>query len=193
MSSRIQKMVMASVLAAVGLSLQGCFGLVAGGIAASAVVVSDRRSTGIVVDDESIENGTLLEAKKQFGNGTHLNITSYNQSVLLSGEVFNEAQKTGIEELVRRNRNVKTVYNELAIEPVASFAGVSTDSALTARVKARLVDAKGVSANHVKVVSERKIVYLMGILNRGEAEIATEVARTTSGVTRVVRLFEYRD
>jgi osmotically-inducible protein OsmY len=179
------------VVLGVAAALQGCVGLVAGGVAAGAVVVSDRRSTGTVIDDEGIENTTLLDVKRKYPDGTHVNITSYNRTVLITGEVFNEAQKKGIEDVVRAHRNVRDVHNELAIMPVASLAAVSGDSALTARVKARLVDTKGVSANHIKVVTERGIVHLLGILNRAEADVATEVARTTSGVQRVVRLFEY--
>jgi osmotically-inducible protein OsmY len=187
------KSVLGVVALAIFSQLQGCAGVVVGGVAAGAVMISDRRSAGTVLDDESIENTTLLEAKKQFPDGTHLNITSFNRTALISGEVFSEAQKTGIEEIVRRNRLVRNVHNELAQLPVASLAAVSADSALTARVKARLVESRDVSATHIKVVTERRIVYLMGIVSRAEADAATEVARTTSGVQRVVRLFEYTD
>ncbi len=180
------------VVALAGL-MQACAPLIIGGVAAGAGVLADRRASGAQLDDERVENGTLLEAKRAHGDGTHLNITSYNYNVLLSGEVFNEAQKGAIEDIVRANRLVKTIYNELGVMPVASLASVSADTALTARVKARLVDTKGVSANNVKVVSERRVVYLMGILNREEANLATEAARATSGVEKVVRLFEYRD
>ncbi len=173
--------------------LQACAPVILGGVAAGAGVLSDRRASGAQLDDERIENGTLLESKRAHGDGTHLNITSYNYNVLLSGEVFNEAQKTAIEDIVRANRLVKTIYNELGIMPLASLASVSADTALTARVKARLVDTKGVSANNVKVVTERRIVFLMGILNKEEANLATEAARATPGVEKVVRLFEYRD
>jgi osmotically-inducible protein OsmY len=181
------------LMAAAVPTLQGCFGIVAGGVAATAMVVSDRRSAGTILDDESIENSTLLEAKKAHSDGTHLNITSYNRTVLLSGEVFNETQKKAIEEIVRRSRLVKEVHNELAILPVASLGSVSADSALTARIRARFIEAKGMSANNVKVVTERRIVYLMGIISRAEGEVATEVARSTPGTERVVRLFEYTD
>lgn len=185
------------MLAVLGLAalmqLQGCAGLVVGGMAAGAMVVADRRSPGTILDDETIETSTLLEAKRQHPDGTHINITSYNRTVLISGEVFSEAQKTSIEEIVRRHRLVKAVHNELAVMPVASVASVSADSAVTARVKARLIDARDVSATNIKVVTERRIVYLMGIVSRAEADIATDVARTTSGVQRVVRLFEYTD
>jgi osmotically-inducible protein OsmY len=175
------------------LQLQGCAGVVVGGVAAGAMMVTDRRSAGTILDDESIENATLVEAKRQFTDGTHINITSYNRTALITGEVFNETQKTGIEDIVRRNRLVKGVHNELGILPVASIGSVSADSAMTARVKARLIDAKDVSATSVKVVTERRIVYLMGIVSKAEGQIASEVARTTSGVQRVVRLFEYTD
>ena len=173
--------------------LQACAPVILGGVAAGAGVLADRRATGSQLDDERIENGTLLEAKRAHGDGTHLNITSYNYNVLLSGEVFNEGQKVAIEDIVRANRLVKTIYNELGVMPVASLASVSADTALTARVKARLIDTKGVSANNVKVVSERRIVYLMGILSREEATLASDAARATTGVEKVVRLFEYRD
>ncbi len=187
------KVVFTSVGLGVLALLQGCAGLVVGGIAATAVVVSDRRSAGTLLDDQTIEAATLVDAKRQHADGTHVNITSYNRTALISGEVFNESQKTSIEEIVRRHRLVKNVHNELAVMPVASIASVAADSALTARVKARLVDAKDISAANVKVITERRIVYLMGITTRAEATIATEVARTTTGVVRVIRLFEYTD
>jgi osmotically-inducible protein OsmY len=187
------KLKLSLMIVAVATLMQACAPIIVGGVAAGAGVLADRRATGSQLDDERIENGTLLEAKRAHGDGTHLNITSYNYNVLLSGEVFNEAQKTAIEDIVRGNRLVKTIYNELGVMPVASLASVSADTALTARVKARLVDTKGVSANNVKVITERRIVYLMGILNKEEATLATEAARATTGVEKVVRLFEYRE
>jgi osmotically-inducible protein OsmY len=176
-----------------GAIVQGCAPMIVGGVMAGASVVADRRPPGAQLDDERIENSALLEAKRAHGDGTHLNITSYHYNVLLSGEVFNEDQKKAIEELVRANRLVKTIYNELGVLPVASLASVSADSALTARVKANLVNTKGVSANNVKVITERRIVFLMGILSREEAGLASEAARLTNGVEKVVRLFEYRE
>jgi osmotically-inducible protein OsmY len=174
-------------------ALQGCVPILATGVVAGAMIVGDRRTSGTVIDDEGIENKAILEAKRKFSDGTHLNITSFNRVVLLTGEVFNEEQKKGVEAIVRAYPNVKEIHNELQIAPVASLGSVSGDSALTARIKGRMVDTKDLPAVNVKVVTEKGVVYLMGIVTRAESELATTVARTTSGVQRVVRLFEYQE
>lgn len=174
-------------------ALQGCLPVVAGGAATGALMATDRRTSGIYIEDQSIElkaQGRLDDALK---DKIHANVTSYNLSVLLSGEAFNEATRTEAENIVKAVPNVRQVYNELAIAPTAGFSARSQDSVITTKVKARMVETDKFSANHVKVVTEAGVVYLMGLLSHKEADAAVELARTTAGVTKVVKLFEYLD
>jgi osmotically-inducible protein OsmY len=172
-----------------------CAPLVVGGAAVTAVAMADdRRSSGTFVDDQSIETRATLKAKTRYGSAIHLNVTSYNRNVLLSGEVPDEATKQGVEQEVRAAGNVGKIYNELVIGPNASVLAVSNDTRITSVVKTRFLDNGGrFQPNHVKVVTEAGTVFLMGIVKRSEAEAASQLASTTSGVQRVVRLFEYLD
>jgi osmotically-inducible protein OsmY len=172
--------------------LQGCFPLAAVGVGATALAVDDRRTTGIYIEDENIEwksRAVLLEKFKD----THVNVTSYNLGVLLTGEVADEKTKVDVGDAIRKVASVKNVTNELNIGGKSSLAGRSNDGLITTNVKSRLLGAKGVSSNHVKVVTEASTVYLMGIVTREEADVATDVARTTSGVSKVIKVFEYVD
>jgi osmotically-inducible protein OsmY len=171
--------------------LAGCAALAVAGIAGTALVVADRRSAGAQLDDESIELKLAGEWRTRYGDRAHLNTTSYNSVVLLTGEVPDatvQGEITGIAQAVPR---VRTVHNETVIAPVSSLGDRSNDTLITSKVKTRLIEANQVSANLVKVVTERGVVYLMGILSRQEADAATNIAATTSGVARVVRVFEY--
>lgn len=182
---------LAMFLAAVTL-LQGCFPLAAAGVGATAVVLSDRRSPGVYIEDENLEwkiRVQLIEGFKE----AHVNATSYNQSVLLTGQAPSEQMKKDIEAAARSNPNVKNLTNEIAISGNSSLASRSSDGLLTTSVKARLISNGKVSPTHVKVVSESGVVYLMGIVSREEAEAAANVAANTSGATRVVKVFEYND
>lgn len=172
------------------LTLQGCFPLAAVGVGATALAVGDRRSTGIYVEDENVEWKARVILLNQFKD-THVNVTSYNLVVLLTGEVNDEKTKADIGEAVRKIASVKSVTNEIAIGGKSSLGGRSNDTLITTNVKARFLGAKDFSSNHVKVVTEASVVYLMGIVTKEEGEAATDVARTTSGVSRVVKVFEY--
>lgn len=172
------------------LTLQGCFPLAAVGVGATALAVGDRRSTGIYVEDENVEWKARVILLNQFKD-THVNVTSYNLVVLLTGEVNDEKTKADIGEAVRKIASVKSVTNEIAIGGKSSYGGRSNDTLITTNVKARFLGAKDFSSNHVKVVTEASVVYLMGIVTKEEGDAATDVARTTSGVSRVVKVFEY--
>ncbi len=174
------------------LALQGCFPLAAVGVGATALAVGDRRSTGIYIEDENVEWKARVILLDRFKNA-HVNVTSYNLSVLLTGEVADEKTRVEIGDAVRKIASVKGVTNELAIGGNTSLAGRSNDVLITTNVKARFLGAKNFSSNHVKVVTEANVVYLMGIVTKVEGDAATEVARTTSGVSRIVRVFEYVD
>ena len=178
---------------AIGL-MSGCAPLIIGGAATAAVAMAeDRRTSGVFVDDENNENRALLKVKTRYGSQVHVNITSYNRQVLITGEAASEEVKRGVEEEVTSVLGVKRVFNEMSIGPQAGVMGVSNDTRLTTIVKTRFLEANRFQANHVKVVTEANVVYLMGIVKRSEADTAAQLASTTSGVTRVVRLFEYLD
>ncbi|MEO7255093.1 MAG: BON domain-containing protein [Casimicrobium sp.] len=170
-----------------------CVPLVIGGAAATVAMAEDRRSPGTFVDDQSIENSALLRVKSRFGGQVHVNITSYNRRVLLSGEAVSEAVKRGVEEEVSTIRGITRIFNEMVVGPQAGVMSVSNDARLTTVVKTRFLETNRFQANHVKVVTEAGVVFLIGIVKRSEAETATQLASTTSGVVRVVRLFEYLD
>ncbi len=173
--------------------LQGCFPVVAGGVGAGVTMATDRRTSGIFIEDQTIELRSQSRVSDKLKDQVHLNVTSFNLSALVSGEAPNEALRTEVENIVKTTPNVRQVFNEMAIAPASSYTARSNDSYITTKVKARMVDANKFNATHVKVVTESSTVFLMGMVTRKEAEDATEIARTTSGVMKVVKLFEYLD
>lgn len=171
--------------------LTGCAPvIVAGAVAGGALVATDRRSAGAQLDDTTIETKVATTLNQRYGDRAHISTTSYNGMVLLSGEAPDSAIADDAVAIARGTDRVRGVYNEIAIMPPTSLSTRTDDSYITSKVKARFVEANRFSATHVKVVTERGIVYLMGIVSRDEANAAAEVASTTSGVVRVVRLFE---
>jgi osmotically-inducible protein OsmY len=173
------------------LSLQGCLPLVAGAAGGTVLVATDRRSTGSVLDDEIIEDKIVVTIHQRFKGDFHVNVTSYNGIVLLTGEVPAEAAKADIGELARTTPKVRSVQNELVVGAVADMGSRSNDTLITSKVKARFVEANRFQINHVKVVTERGVVYLLGLVRRDEGDAAAEIARTTNGAQRVVKVFEY--
>jgi len=155
-------------------------------------MATDRRTSGTYIEDESIEWKAVARLRGD-SRGAHVNATSYNRKVLLTGEAPNPMLRAEVESVAQAVPNVRQVFNEVAVKPLSSFSDRSNDSYLTTKVKARMVEANKFNIVHVKVVTEASVVYLLGIVTRKEAEDATEIARTTSGVTKVVRLFEYLD
>ena len=191
---QFQLKLMAGLFAVTALAtLPGCFPLVATGIGTAALVADDRRTAGIMVEDESIENKILQRVEQRHSANVHLNVTSFNRIVLLSGEVPSAEVRADIERIARGVENVRNVQNELSIAQPTTMMLRSNDSVLTSQIKARFVDTNKFHANHVKVVTENGVVYLMGMVKRQEAQNASEIARTTGGVHRVVRVFEYTD
>jgi len=186
---------LAQVLAAVLLlaTLPGCFPLVATGIGAAVLMADDRRTSGAYVDDEGIENKALFNVDQKYGERVHLNVTSFNRLVLLTGEAPSAEVRSDIERIARGVENVRMVQNEMVVAPPTTLSLRSNDSVQTSKVKGRFIDANKFHANHVKIVTENSVTYLMGMVKRQEAQDATEIARTTSGVLRVVRVFEYLD
>ena len=176
--------------AALGAVLSACAPLMVGGALTGAMVASDRRTSGAQLDDQGIELRAANRLGDTFGGRARISETSYNRHVLLTGEVANERDRQLAEDTVKVIDNVNLVYNELGITNSPTFTEKAADTLLTGRVKAGLVDTKKLSANSFKVVSERATVYLMGRVTQREADQATEVARTTKGTQRVVRVLE---
>lgn len=176
-------------------SLSACIPLIAAGAATGVAVAHDQRSAGAVIDDQAIELKAIgaLKGETQLYSESHLNVTSYNGIVLVTGEAPTQELRDRVTNIVRGIDKVRTVHNEVAIAAPSSLMARSSDTVLTGKVKARLIGERGFDSSRVKVVSEGGVVYLMGIVTRNEAEVATEIARTTDGVQRVVRLFEYAE
>jgi osmotically-inducible protein OsmY len=179
-------------LLGLALQLQGCLPLVAGGAGVTALALEDRRSVGAQTEDKEIDLRGESRVRDRFGDKVHINVTSYNRNVLLTGEAPDAATKAQIESIVREISNVRGVVNEIQLAGVSSFTARGNDAYLTSKVKARFVDNGGnFSVLQVKVVTENSVVYLLGLATRKEAEAAVEIARTTGGVQKVVRVFEY--
>ncbi|MBA4743409.1 MAG: BON domain-containing protein [Azoarcus sp.] len=172
-------------------ALQGCLPIMAGGAAAGAVIVyNDRRTSGAYVEDESIEWRARRRLRDRFGDAVNISVTSYNRNVLLTGQVPYSAMRAEAERIAAEVENVAGIANEIQVAGLSTLSERSNDAMLTSMVKARLVDEKRVSARHIKVVTEAATVFLMGIVKQSEAAAATDVARTTKGVQKVVRVFE---
>jgi osmotically-inducible protein OsmY len=165
--------------------------LMFGGVLGGAMVASDRRTTGIQVEDEGIEQRGATAIRENFGTKENISLTSYNRQVLITGQVSSDQARAQVEQLIGRIQNVRSVVNELAVGPAASVSERSSDALLVAKVKASMVDTEDVFANVYKVVGERGTIYLMGRVTQREAKRATDVVRGVSGVKRVVRVFEY--
>ncbi len=190
MKRQLQTVVYGAVLLGSLASLSACAPLIVGGAVMTGVVATDRRTTGTQVEDESIEIKVASAVRQEMGDRIHLNATSFNRQVLLTGEVRTAADKERAEKLAQSQENVNSVVNDLAVMPVSSLTQRSKDTVITGRIKAAFVDAKDLQVNAIKVVTERGIVYLMGRVTAREAKRATDIARGMSGVTKVVRVFE---
>ena len=194
MKTRLRSTLLALALAAAAApALQGCFPIVAGGVGAGAMMAADRRSSGAYVEDESIEWKAKGQIKEKLGDLVHVNVTSYNRNLLLTGEAPNASARDQLPRIVAAVPNVRGVTNEVQVAGHSSLTSRRNDSLITSNVKARMIDSDVVQAHLIKVITENSVVYLMGIVTRAEADAATQVARTTSGVTKVVRVFEYID
>ena len=183
-----------ALIALLGLApqLQGCLPLLAGGAGVTVLALNDRRTIGAQTEDKEIDVRGERRVNDRFGDRAHISVTSFNRNVLLTGEAPDAAAKEQMEKIVREISNVRGVVNEIQVAGVSSYTSRGNDSYLTSKVKARFVDSGGIiSANHVKVVTEGSVVYLLGLVTRREAEAAAEIARTTGGVQKVVRVFEY--
>ena len=172
--------------------LYGCAAAVIGGAGTAVLVGEDRRTVGTVAEDEGIELKASSRIRERFKD-PHVSVTSYNRMVLLTGEAPDAATRNGVEKIARAVENVRAVHNEIAVSGNTALSARANDSYLTSKVKARFIDQQKFNVLHVKVVTEANVVYLLGLVKRKEADDATEIARTTGGVQKVVKLFEYLD
>ena len=176
--------------ACLGAGLGACAPLIVGGAVMGSLMATDRRTAGAQVEDEGIELRAASRLREKLGERGHINVVSYNRQVLLTGEVPNAQDKQLAEQVVSRVENVRVIFNELGIQANTTVSQRSSDVLITGRVKAALVDAKDLFANSFKVVTERGTTYLMGRVTQREANRATDIARSTSGVLKVVRVLE---
>jgi osmotically-inducible protein OsmY len=176
---------------ALAFQLTGCIGVVAGGAAAGGAMATDRRTSGIFVEDENIELKAVKFMETNLGEHAHVNVTSYNRNVLLTGEVPDESAKGKAESAVKAITNVRNITNELVVGPKSSLSSRSNDTYITSKVKTKFVTENKFQANFVKVVTENSVVYLLGVVNKAEADAAAEIASNTEGVAKVVKVFEY--
>lgn len=170
--------------------LAGCVGAAVVGAGAGALMIVDRRPSETYIADQGLELRAASRISDKYGDKVHVNTTSYNRMMLLTGEVPTAEVKADVEKIVAGVTDVKSISNELAIAGASSFGVRSNDSYITSKVKARFVDAGKFSANVVKVVTEAGVVFLLGMVTQAEANAAVEIARTTGGVLKVVRVFE---
>ena len=177
--------------AALAAQLSACVPVIVGGAAAGGAVAADRRTSGIYVEDENIELKAVKYMETTLGEAAHVNVTSYNRNVLLTGEVPDQAAKANAEAFVKGIQNVRAITNEIVVSPKTSIGSRSNDTYLTSKVKTKFVTENQFPANIVKIVTENSVVYLLGIVNKTEADAAAEIARNTDGVEKVVKVFEY--
>jgi len=180
-----------ALTASLGAAMTACVPVLMGGaVVGTALVASDRRTSGTQLEDEGIELRSVSRIGDSLGDRVHVNVTSHNRRVLLTGEVPNAQDRQQVEQIVAKVDNVQTVVNELAILGKSTLSQRSSDLLVSSRIKAGFVDAKDLYANAFNVEVERGIAYLMGRVTQREADQATEIARTTTGVQKVVRVFE---
>lgn len=189
--NRIQRS-LCTVLAVTALAaaLSACAPIIVGGAVMGGMIAVDRRTAGTQVEDEGIELRAAKRISETLGDRAHVNITSFNRQALLTGEVISAQDRQKVEQIMAQVENTRSVVNDLAVMSHSSFSQRSNDTFITGKVRASLVDARDISANSFKVVTERGIVYLMGRVSQREAQRATEIARGVGGVNKVVRVFE---
>ena len=180
-------------IALVSGALQGCLPVVAAGVGTGVVMAQDRRTSEAYFDDQKIEARAAGLIDKQIDSVRHVNVTSFNYHVLISGEVPDESTKAEVEKIVSGIEKVRSVNNELVVSPASSLASRSNDGLITSNVKLRFMNNKNFNSDHIKVVTENGTVYLLGLVNHAEADAAAEIASTTRGVRSVVKMFEYTD
>ncbi len=161
------------------------------GAGTGALISEDRRSSGIFIEDQAIELKASRRINEQLGRDARINVTSFNRNVLLTGEAPNESMKNEAEKLAMSVENVRNVFNEIAISEKSALSVRTNDSLITSKVKGRFLSERKFQINYVKVITENSIVYLLGLVTREEGESAAQIASTTAGARKVVKVFEY--
>jgi len=191
MNRNLQSLVLSgAVLASALVGLSGSAPLIVGGAVMTGVVATDRRTAGAQVEDEAIELKVASAVRKDLGERVHLNVTSFNRKVLLTGEARSQADKERAEKLAQSQENVQSIVNDLVVAPPSSLTQRSKDVVITSQAKAAFIDAKDLQVNAIKVVTERGAVYLMGRVTAREAKRASDIVRGIGGVVKVVRVFD---
>lgn len=190
MTPRLTHLTRAIALGAALACLGACVPLMVGGAVMGGMVATDRRTSGTVVEDEGIELKTAARIRDNLGQRVHVNVTSYNRQVLLTGEVPSAQDKQLVEQAAAQTENVRNVVNELEVLGSSTLTQRSSDTVVTGRVKAALLDAKDLFSNSFKIVTERGTTYVMGRVTQREANRATDIITSTQGVQKVVRVLE---
>ena len=172
------------------LQLSSCAVVAVGGVAATATVLADRRTPGVQAIDKGIELEANSALGKKFGDNAHINVTSFNQKVLLTGEVKDADIKAEAGAYVKAMKNARSVYNELIIGPNSSYTSRANDSYLESKIKTQMVFTEKLPSNSMDIVAEGSSIYLMGILTQGEADLAKKIASNTNGVKDVYVFFD---
>jgi osmotically-inducible protein OsmY len=175
--------------------LQGCVApVVAAGVGTGILMSSaDRRSAGTMVEDDTIESKAQKRIEEKYKDSVHVSVVAFNRFTLITGTAGSETVKMDIERIVGSIPNVKGIANELVVNTAAVSSTQSADSRITGNVKTRFIKSPAFKVDHVKVVTENSVVYLLGLVTRAEADAASDIASTTAGVQKVVRVFEYID
>ena len=174
----------------IALQLSACGVLAVGGVAAGAAVMADRRTPGVQAIDKGIELEANNALSKKFGDNAHINVASFNQKVLLTGEARDSDIKSQAGDYVKAMKNVRSMYNELAIGPNSSYGSRANDSYLESKIKAQMIFTEKLPSNSMDIVAEGSSVYLLGILTQSEADLAKKVASNTNGVKDVYVYFD---
>lgn len=175
---------------ALGMTVSACAPLIVGGALTGALVATDRRTSGAQLEDQGIEFRASGRVRDALGDRGSVAVTSFNRQVLITGEVNTEQDKALVERTVAAVDNVRSVANEVGVQARSTVTQLSSDTLVTGRVKANLIDARDIVGSAFKVVTTRGTVYLMGRVTQREADRATEITRNVQGVQRVVRVLE---
>jgi len=191
---RARFLVLTTILGAITL-MQGCAPVIVAGGATAAVAATDRRTVGAFVDDNAIELKArkALNSDPEIGDDVHVNITSMNGIVLLTGETTTGELRDRALALIRDVQGIRRINNSVVIAEPTAFASRTHDSWITGKVKGRLIGTENIPSNHIKVVTENSVVYLMGLVTQKEGELAATTAQQVSGVAKIIKLFEYLD
>jgi len=186
-TSSFIKLVVAVMMAS---QLSSCAVVAVGGVTATATVLADRRTPGVQAIDKGIDWEASGALSKKFGDNAHINVTSFNQKVLLTGEVKDASIKREADAYVKAMKNARIVYNELIIGPNSSFTARANDSYLESKIKTQMIFTEKLPSNSMAIVAEGSSVYLLGILTQGEADLAKKIASNTNGVKNVYVYFD---